>query len=97
MDYLDSLMEIIDEKTEEASISGRWVIFYKGKRIKLKNGKQEWKTIGHAKAALTDKIKRKYYSILFKNGFEYSEASTLYYGHIEDLIEVGVLEFVKVD
>jgi len=74
-----------------------WIIKYNGKQLSLgTSGKTHWKTLGHAKAALTDKIKYPIQKRAYNNGIGYRETESLYKEFIQHLQDKGILEFIKI-
>ncbi len=75
-----------------------WIIRYKGSQVALGTSrKTRWSTKGHAKAALTDKIKHRIQRRLREiSDIDWRESEKMYYDFIAHLESSGVLEFVKI-
>jgi len=75
-----------------------WIIKYNGKQLALGvHGKTKWGSIGHAKAALTDKIKGPFQRFLYySKGVKYHESEVLYKEMIQKMQDKGILEFIKI-
>jgi len=92
-DIFKSNVTVIDGVKNET-----WIIKYNGKQLALGvHGKTKWGSIGHAKAALTDKIKVPFERFLYHDkGVKYHETGALYKEMIQKMQDKGILEFVKI-
>ena len=98
LNALEMVMVKIIEPLMKEPKNETWIIRYRGAQVALGTSrKTRWSTKGHAKAALTDKIKDKIQSHLRRNySMDWRETSKVYYEFIEQLESIGVLEFVKI-
>ena len=97
LNSLEMVMVKIIEPLMKEPKNETWIIRYRGAQVALGTSrKTSWSTKGHAKTALTNKIKHRIQRRLREISDVYwRDSEKMYYDFIAHLESTGVLEFVK--